>query len=208
MFFINSDNEKLNIKKHPPDENALLVKQAAKGDSHAFGELVKKYEKMVYNLAYQYSGNRDDAYDISQEVFIKAWRAIPTFRGDCSFSSWLYRITKNAYLDYSMKNSKHEHQSLGVTDDEGEEREIEIVSTDESASPEAMAEKNERALALHLAIASLGEEHREVIVLREFEGHSYEDISEMLSLELGTVKSRINRARKCIKNFLEERNFF
>ena len=208
MFFIHSEGEKLNKKKHPPGENTLLVKQAARGDSYAFGELVKKYEKMVYNLAYQYSGNRDDAYDISQEVFIKAWRAISTFRGDCSFSGWLYRITKNAYLDYSMKNSKHEHQSFGVSDEDGEEKELEIVSTDESACPEDAAEKNERASALHLAIASLGEEHREVIVLREFEGYSYEDIANMLSLELGTVKSRINRARKNIKIFLEERNFF
>ncbi|MBR6603125.1 MAG: sigma-70 family RNA polymerase sigma factor [Clostridia bacterium] len=207
MFFIHSDNEKLNIKK-PPSEIDILVKQASKGDSYAFGELVKKYEKMVYNLAYQYSGNREDAYDISQEVFIKAWRAIASFRGDCSFSTWLYRITKNAYLDYSMKLSRRETVSLGVTDEDGEDKEIEIVSTDETTSPEKVAEKNERAAALHLAISSLGDEHREIIVLREFEGYSYEDIAEMLSLELGTVKSRINRARKQIKNFLEERNFF
>ncbi len=207
MFFIHNDNEKLNIKK-PPSDIDILVKQAASGDTYAFGELVKKYEKMVYNLAYQYSGNREDAFDISQEVFIKAWRAIGTFRGDCSFSTWIYRITKNAYLDFSMKSARRETLSLNVTDDDGEDKSLDIVNTDESTSPEDVAEKNERETALHSAIASLGDEHREIIVLREFEGYSYDDIASMLGLELGTVKSRINRARKQIKIFLEERNFF
>ena len=204
MFFIQTLNEKLNKK----DADLVLVKQASRGDSYAFGELVKKYEKMVYNLAYQYSGNREDAFDISQEVFIKAWKSLASFRGDCSFSSWIYKITKNTYIDLSMKESRREHLSLNVTDDDGEEKELHIVDTDESISPEAVTEKNERARALHTAIASLGDEHREMIVLREFEGYSYDEIAEITGLELGTVKSRINRARGQIKKFLEERNFF
>ena len=204
MFFIQTLNEKLNKK----DEDIVLVKAASRGDSYAFGELVKKYERMVYNLAYQHSGNREDAFDISQEVFIKAWRALSTFRGDCSFSSWLYRITKNTYIDLSMKEARREHTSFSITDEDGEEKELDLPSTDETGSPEAVAEKNERARALRLAIASLGDDHREIIVLREFEGYSYDEIAEMTGLELGTVKSRINRARKQIKIFLEERNFF
>lgn len=190
------------------DEDSRLVTAAISGDMNAFSDLVKKYEKLIYNLAYQKVRNADDAMDVSQDTFLKAYRSLSSFRGDCKFSTWLYKICRNTALDTIRTRQRHPTVSLVSEDDEGEENLLDIPDTDIGGDPQRRLEQREDIAAVRRAIAALSEEHREILVLRDMEGLSYEDIAEMLGLELGTVKSRINRARKCVKEILEKGNFF
>lgn len=197
-------------EKRDSPELLALISRAAKGDEDAFSTLMERYEKLVFNLAYQYTQNREDAADVSQEVFLKLWRTLPSFRGESSFTTWLFRITQNSALDLLRKRAGSATVSLTVEGDDGEEdgRERDLADPTVGHDPAAAAEQKERASAIRAAIASLRADHREILVLREMRGFSYTEIAEMLGLELGTVKSRINRARIQVKEFLESRNFF
>lgn len=197
-------------EKRDSPELLALISRAAKGDEDAFSTLMERYEKLVFNLAYQYTQNREDAADVSQEVFLKLWRTLPSFRGESSFTTWLFRITQNSALDLLRKRSGSPTVSLTVESDDGEEegRERDLADPTVEHDPAASAEQKERTSAVRAAIASLRADHREILVLREMRGFSYSEIAEMLGLELGTVKSRINRARIQVKEFLETRNFF
>ena len=176
----------------------------------AFSELVRKYERLVYNLSYQASGNADDAFDISQEVFIKVYRSLRKFRGDCRFFTWLYRITMNTVKDYLRTQKRKKTVSLSDYDEEDENSPgtRDIPDDTAEADPEEMTERKERRALVRQAIGQLSEDHRIIITLRDMEGYSYEEIAEMLELEIGTVKSRLNRARQAIKEYLLERNIF
>ena len=206
-----------NEQKYVPDEDAetsSLVKRAVNGDADAFGTLVQKYESFVYNIAYNSIGNGDDAYDVSQEAFLKAYKAIKKFRGDCKFSTWLYKITVNASKDNLRGKSKRRAVSLSDWTDEDEGNETsylykppDIIDESVGVNPEEALEHNEKIELVREAVASLSEDHRSIIVLRDIEGYSYEDISEMLNIEIGTVKSRLNRARASVKKYLTNRNF-
>ena len=196
------------------DEIIKLIKRSVRGDNDAFGELVLKYEHFVYNLICQMSGNSDDAYDVSQEVFIKIYRGLKNFRFDCKFSTWIYKITANAVKDYFRDKQKNRYISLSDWTDEEESasgfaasKPPDIVEEDINARPEEAFERGEAQEAVRNAISHLSEEHKEIIILRDMEGYSYDEISEMLSLEIGTVKSRINRARLAVKDYLVKRNF-
>jgi len=195
-------------KEFDTEDEAMIIKQAADGDSQAFTVLVKKYEKLIYNLSYQAVMNPDDAFDISQEVFIKAYRSLKSFRGDCKFSTWLYRIAQNAAKDYLRSKSRRRVVSLTEygNDEDGEAKNTDIVDDNIASKPEESAELNERREIVRQAIDSLSEDHKTIILLRDIEGYSYEDISAMLGLEIGTVKSRLNRARNAIKEYLIKRN--
>ena len=202
--------------KHTPEEEDQIIKlvnKSIKGDNDAFGELIRRYENFVYNIVYHAIGNRDDAFDVSQEVFIKAFRALKNFRGDCKFSTWMYKIAVNASKDYIREKSKRNTVSLSdwTDDDSGDEATVsikppEIVEDSIDARPEDAYERNERRELVREAIASLSEDHKSIIILRDIEGYSYEDIAEMLNLEIGTVKSRLNRARNGIREYLKEWN--
>ena len=189
------------------DEDARLVHSVLSGNQSAFEEIVRKYEKMVYNTAYQFTMSTEDAFDVSQETFIKAYRSLGSFRGDCKFSSWLYRITQNAASDFLRAKSNNSSLSLTDSDDDGENAQLDVVDDSVSSDPQMSYERDERKRAVWDAINALSEDHREIIVMRDIEGMSYDDISEALDIEIGTVKSRINRARAAIKVFLEKRNF-
>lgn len=197
-------------KQYDSPELAALFLRAKKGDETAFAGLVDRYEKLVYNLAYQYMGNAEDAADVSQETFIKLWRSLSVFRQESSLSTWVFRIAQNCALDALRKRSVRRTVSLTVEEDDGEERgrEIELVDTNPDHDPAVRSERRERRAAVREAIAALHAEHREILVLRDIEGYSYAEIGEMLGLEQGTVKSRISRARLQVKDFLESRNFF
>lgn len=173
-----------------------------------FSEVVQKYGSFVYNIARQSTRSDAEADDIAQEVFIKAWRSIGSFRGDSSLSTWIGRIAINTCMDFARKRKRKSAVSLtSFNDDDSDDfKEFDIPDNDVSSDPEASAEKSEKIEIVRKAIASLSEEQRVVIVLRDMEGYSYSEISEMLELELGTVKSRINRARQNIKEYLISRN--
>ena len=184
-----------------------LVQQAKAGDRNAFAALVSAYESKVYNLALRYLGNREDAMDASQEVFLRVFRFLPGFQEESGFSTWIYRIGVNVCKDMLAKQSKRNEQSIEVEDEDDERRTIDIV--DCRYAPEQILENAELRTMLSKAIASLPEQQREVIVLRDIQGLSYEEIAGVLSLESGTVKSRLSRARENLrKKLLQNGNIF
>lgn len=180
------------------DNNRLLVKRAQNGDYSAFEELVRIYQNKIYALSINLAGNREDAQDLAQEALIKAFRAIGSFRNEADFGTWIYRITVNAWLNYRRKNSGSiiSLDEAFLRDDGGEMRR-ELAAT--SDDPLQTLEKKEFKDLVHLALNSLSDEHRTVLVLRELEGYSYEEVSQLLGCSLGTVKSRLSRAREVMR---------
>jgi len=178
------------------DNVKLLVKRSQKGDTGAFEQLVTMYQDRIYALSYQLTGNYADAQDLAQNVFIRAYRALPGFRNEADFGTWLHRIAVN--LSINEKRRKKPDVSLDnpVQTDEGEMPRLVASNGD---SPEEAYEKKEFSNMVREALWELSEEHRAVLVLREMQGYSYDEIAQMLDCTLGTVKSRINRARQALK---------
>ena len=182
-------------------EEKALIERCKRGDLAAFNDLVRKYEKQVYNFAYRLTGNYDDANDVAQDAFLRVFNAIGTFRGDASFSTWLFRITTNVFLDERKRAKAHPHASLDEyleLDESSVARQIE----DPSPTPEAVLEETERAQLLQQAIGSLPEYQRAMVTLYHGQQKSYEEIAEIMDLPIGTVKSRLNRARLALKEKL------
>lgn len=177
-----------------------LVRRAQSGDLEAFEALVRAHEKSVYNLALRMTGQPQDAEDMAQEAFLKLWRALPDFRWECKFSVWLYRIVSNVCLDWLRRQSRRQTVSLSVEDGDGEETELEIP--DERLSPERLLERKLTREAVQRGLEQLPEEQRQILLLRELRALSYEEIGAVLSLEPGTVKSRLFRARKRLADWL------
>ena len=151
-----------------------------------------KYEKTVYNLALRMVGDRDDAFDMTQEAFIKAYGSLSSFRGDSKFSVWIYRITTNVCLDFLRSKSRKQQVSLTVSDDD----------EDAQADPEQQLIKKISMQSVEEGLKTLPDKQRQILVMRELGGMSYAEIGKALSLEEGTVKSRIFRARKRLCIFL------
>jgi RNA polymerase sigma-70 factor (ECF subfamily) len=184
-----------------PQEDKEIIERCRKGDIGAFNELVKQYEKQVYNFAYRLTNNYDDANDIAQDAFLRVFNAIGNFRGDASFTTWLFRITTNVFLDDRKKVRAHPHTSLDEymeLDESSVARQIE----DTGPTPEAITEESERNRILQNAVASLPEYQRVMVVLYHTEQKSYEEIAEIMDMPIGTVKSRLNRARLALKEKL------
>lgn len=182
-------------------EERALIERCKRGDLGAFNDLVRKYEKQVYNFAYRLTGNYDDANDVAQDAFLRVFNAIGTFRGDSSFSTWLFRITTNVFLDERKKAKSHPQTSLDEYLELGESsvaRQIE----DPSPTPEAVLEESERAQLLQKAVGDLPEYQRAMVTLYHTQQKSYEEIAEIMDLPIGTVKSRLNRARLALKEKL------
>lgn len=184
------------------EENALIC-AAANGDTEAFGSLYTMYEKLVYNTVRLKVNSAEDAFDLSQEVFLKIWKSIGRYRGDCRFSTWVYKICVNACLDF-LRHAKIStaEQMPTYTDRDGDEIEIEFADETVDSSPEGMFEKHETVRLVRDAITKLSPEAREVVLLRDIEGYSYDEIAAMTGLEIGTVKSRLNRARGHLRELL------
>ncbi len=182
------------------EQEAQIVRRVLQGDVNAFEKLVTEYEKAVYAIALRMTGNAEDAADMTQETFIKAYNSLQSFRGDSKFSVWLYRIASNVCLDFLRSRSRKPTVSLSVEDDEGEETELDIA--DESQSPEQLLERGLTRDAVRRGLEALPPDYRQILLLREIQGLSYEEIADTLSIEVGTVKSRIFRARKRLCSFL------
>ncbi len=174
------------------EEELTLLQRAQKVDGDAFEEIVRIHEKTVYHLALRQLGNREDAEDAAQEVFLKAYTGLGSFRGESRLSVWLYRITNNICVD--MLRRRRETVSLSAERDDGEPLELELP--DERFDPAALAERKDLREHLGRALRQLPPDAREILLLRELGGQSYGEIAETLSLDPGTVKSRIFRARK------------
>ena len=182
------------------EQEAAVIQAVLDGDVNAYEALVKEYEKNVYNLALRMTGNSEDAADMAQEAFIKAYNSLTAFRGDSKFSVWLYRIVSNVCLDFLRSRSRKQTVSLSTENDDGEEVELDIA--DETHSPEQLLDRSLTRDAVRRGLAALPPDHREILLLREIQGWSYEEIADVLGLEAGTVKSRIFRARKKLCSFL------
>ena len=184
-----------------------LVARARAGDHAAFEQLIRDNQSRIYNLTLRMVGDPEDALDLSQEAFLNAWKGLPSFKGDSSFSTWLYRLASNACLDF-LRSKKRRQDTIGSAfslDDET----APPPPADHALKPEEHLERKERRAALHRSLARLPDHHRQVLVMRELSGLSYQEISDVLELDLGTVKSRLTRARTALKKLLlTDGNFF
>ena len=173
-------------------EESALIERVLAGDAEAFEPLVLEHQTNVYRLALRLTGNEADAADAAQDAFLKAYASLATFRGESRFSVWLYRLTNNVCID--LLRRRRDAVPLQTEDDEGSETELPLP--DERWDPEALAQRAEDVRAVRAAIAALPADCREILTLREIGGLSYEELAASLGLELGTVRSRLNRARK------------
>ncbi|MGE5474974.1 MAG: RNA polymerase sigma factor [Ignavibacteriales bacterium] len=178
-----------------------LIRLCKDGNLQAFEELIKKYESRVFNITFRILGNHSEAEDISQDILVKVFKYIKGFKEQSSFYTWLYRITVNECMDVINKRKKAVVYSIDAPI-ETENDEIAREIKDNSESVEEKAERNELRKYLAEAINSLSSEHKTVIVLRDVQGFSYEEIAEIIKCPPGTVKSRINRARCELKDML------
>jgi len=182
------------------EEEHAIISRVRHGDTDAFEYLVVEYQNSVYNLAYRMVSTPEDAADMAQEAFVKAYNSLSQFREDSKFSVWLYRIVTNVCLDFLRSKKRRNEVSLSVEDKDGEDIQLDIA--DESSSPELLLEKKLTRESIQKGLNTLPEDYRSILLLREVRGMSYEEIASSLSLELGTVKSRIFRARKKLCSFL------
>ncbi|MDH5444707.1 MAG: RNA polymerase sigma factor RpoE [Gammaproteobacteria bacterium] len=178
-----------------------LVERVQRGDKQAFDLLVKKYQQRIMNVLTRFLSNPEDVMDITQEAFIKAYRALPTFRGDSAFYTWLYRIAINTAKNHLVAQNRRPTQGL-VDSDEAEQYEGADLLR-EHATPEQLMQKEQVQQVIHQAFEELPEDLRTAISLRELEGMSYEEIAEAMDCPIGTVRSRIFRAREAIDKKLE-----
>lgn len=185
------------------DEERTIIERVQGGNADAFEPLVLENQKMVYNLALQMVRNEDDALDMSQEAFLRAYSSIRNFRGDSKFSVWLYRLTSNVCIDFLRSKRRKPTVSLGFMGEDGEITELEIP--DARFSPEDEFERREFQVLLQDSLGELSLDYREILVMRELNGMSYDEIGKALSIEAGTVKSRLFRARKRLCNSLLKR---
>ena len=179
-----------------PDVDALLVDRARRGDNAAFEMLVVKYQRRIERLIARMVRDADLVQDVAQETFIRAYRAMPQFRGESAFYTWLYRIAFNTAISSARRKKTHAsieqcRESVG----------LEPLGRDEA--PTEGIERDERAVQVRSALASLPHDYRVVVVLREIDGCDYEQISEILDVPVGTVRSRLHRARLQLKDHLK-----
>ena len=183
-----------------------LVSLAKGGDAAAFEQLMLASQDRVYTLCLRMTGNREDALDLAQEAFLNAWRGLPSFQGNSSFSTWVYRLASNACSDFLRRRKRRQEHESSAPLDGGETSPPEPA--DPRGTPEDELERAELRRAVERGLQALPEHHRQVLIMRELSGLSYQEIGETLDLDLGTVKSRIARARLALKNFLvQEGNF-
>ncbi len=168
-----------------------LIRRAASGDDGAFEQLMLAQQKQVYNLCLRMSGNPEDAFDLSQEAFLRAWRALAQYQFEAEFSTWLFRLTRNVCIDFLRKQKRQPTVPL-ETEQDGETLELTL--------------HDEKRRVLAEAMQALPEEQREILILRVVNDLPYERIAEILDLQLGTVKSRLARARMQLKKILADGN--
>ena len=178
-------------------EEKILIQRVLDGDHEAFAGLVTIHEKQVYNLCLRMTGDPEDAMDLSQEAFLKAWRGLRFYKFESAFSTWLYRLTSNVCIDHLRRQKRRPAVSLTVGD---EEEELDVPDTE--PLPEEQVLQNETQSAVAAAMNQLEEEFRLILTLRVVEERSYEEIADILDLKVGTVKSRIARARIKLKKIL------
>lgn len=193
-----------------PEGDARLVEAARRGDQRAFRALFERYQRKVFSIAYGFVRNPEDAMDLVQEAFVKVHRHLDTFQGNSSFYTWLYRITVNVAIDRIRRerNKRSVEYDDGRAHENAAESETPVVSTSTGVSPLRALRQKELAQKIDEASQKLSPAHMEILVLREVDGLSYEELAEVLDIPKGTVMSRLFHARhnlaKHLKDYLEE----
>ena len=170
-----------------------IIARARRGDADAFEQLVVAYRDQVFRLALRMCSSEADADEVAQEAFLSAWKALPNFRGESQFSTWLYQLTTHAAIDLMRREKRQIAADI-----------TEVSAADPAPSPQQQAEQSEQREIVRDAILQLAPEQREVVVLRFMEELSYEEIGAVLKLPSGTVKSRLNRAKAQLKEILSK----
>ena len=184
-----------------------LIRRAQQGDNSAFEQLLLAHQKKVYNLCLRMAANPDDALDLSQEAFIKAWGALGQYQFEASFSTWLFRLTSNVCIDFLRRKKRRQETSLTENYDDSDEG-AELSLPDCAPLPEQQAITNETKIELARAMGQLAPDHREILQLRVVEDLPYEQIADILGVRVGTVKSRLARARLSLRKILKAGNYF
>ena len=179
-------------------QEQMWIDNARQGDQAAFEQLVRLYEKRVFALTLRMCRNPEDAAEAAQEAFLSAWQGLAFFRGESSFATWLYRLASNACVDLLRREGRHRAAAGPSLNDEA----LNVDIQDGSASPQEAAERSELRQQIEDGLSALSPEHRQVLILREMHQLTYDEIADTLSLDVGTVKSRISRGRKQLRNFL------
>jgi RNA polymerase sigma-70 factor (ECF subfamily) len=188
-------------------DEAALIQRCLAGDDTAFDQIVSRYKDMVYNLALRLLGKREEALDISQEVFFQVYRKLGSFRRDASLRTWIYRIVINRAKNSQRWWRRRESEMTAIAVEEAERDNPWVLSaslkTSEMDAPDEVLQRKELGEILHHAISALPFDQRTILLLKEIDGLSYEEISQTLNLALGTVKSRLARARKALRGKLD-----
>jgi RNA polymerase sigma-70 factor (ECF subfamily) len=187
--------------------DAELVEKARAGDRAAFDQLMQRYEREMIGVAYRMLGHSEDAVDLAQEVFLRAWRSLAQFRGEASFRSWLYRIALNLARNKRRWYARHQTAKIislnQPADETDEETMAPIEVIDPSAGPRANAQANQFQEAVRQALETLPPEFRETVILRDIQGLSYEEIAQATGQAIGTVRSRLSRGRNGLREALK-----
>ncbi len=187
------------------DEEAVLLEGLRRGDESAYEALIARYEHPVYSLVCRLADDPSEAADVVQEVFVKIFRNVGSFRGDSSLKTWIYRIAVNQARNHRRWFSRHRRQEVGLEPDPGETQGYQDWLEDPGPSPFELAFDRETQELVEAALKEIAPAFRSALILREIEGLSYEQIAEVLEISLGTVKSRILRGREALKKNLSEK---
>jgi RNA polymerase sigma-70 factor (ECF subfamily) len=182
-------------------DDAALIERCRAGDIAAFEPLVEKYRQRVWRLAYNVLRDREEAWDVAQEAFVRAWQALPSFRGQSAFYTWLFRIVMNVASDRARSRAAR-GRAFGTERVPEEELDRVLVDQPAHTSPDAVAAGAERREKIERALAALSDDHRRIVVLSDIEGLSYKEIADVLEIPMGTVMSRLHNARKRLKTVL------
>jgi RNA polymerase sigma-70 factor (ECF subfamily) len=191
------DSENINLN------DAFLVKQCQRGDADAMGRLIVKHQDRLYNTILKICGNPDDAAELTQETFVKVLESINSFRGQSSFYTWLFRVGVNLTLNFCSRRLRLGMRSLDVIPERQESSIGSNLSDKREVDPAAAAENQERVGQVLAALEKLDDNQRAIVVLRDIEGMNYEQIADILRIEIGTVKSRLSRARMALRELLQ-----
>jgi len=187
--------------------DAVLVEGCRRGDSAAMERLILKYQNRIYNVILRMCANPDDAAELTQETFVKVIENIDKFKGKSSFYTWAFRIAVNLTLNYRQRSTKLRYRSLDAEDNEDSRQARaqlkEFLSDDSSPDPAGVAQNKELCEIVIKALTKLDDAQKAVVVLRDIEGMNYTQIAKVLNIELGTVKSRLSRARSNLREILE-----
>ena len=187
--------ERTETESPAPEEESELVRRARKGDLQAYDDLVKRYQERIYATIYHMTSNHEDANDLAQESFIKAFQALKSFKGGSTFYTWIYRIAVNKTINFLKQRKNRTHMSLNDIDFNAE-HDTDLIALISDNTPRRAAGLTELQKKLNEALLKLSEPHRLVVVLHDVQGQSHEEIAEAMNCNIGTVRSRLFYARQ------------